>query len=93
MVPHSFNYDADKYEERLEGYPFSRRLRVLYHKPENARKYGLAQFSMETINQVPFLYGTLRIGCALGGLARTRKINSTPISTAFATKKDISKLP
>jgi hypothetical protein len=50
MVPHSFNYDADKYEERLEGYPFSRRLRVLYHKPENARKYGFAQFSIETNN-------------------------------------------
>jgi hypothetical protein len=38
MVPQSFYYAADKYEERLEGYPFSRRLRVLYHKLENARK-------------------------------------------------------
>ncbi len=93
MVPQSFYYAADKYEERLEGYPFSRRLRVLYHKPKNATQMRFAQFSIETNNQVPFLYSTLQIGCALGGLARKRKINSTPILPGFATKKDISKLP
>ena len=48
---------------------------------------GFAQFSIETNNQVPFLYSTLQIGCALGGLARTRKINSTPILPAIATKR------
>jgi hypothetical protein len=42
MVPQSFYYAADKYEERLEGYPFSRRLRVLYHKPKNATQMGFA---------------------------------------------------
>jgi hypothetical protein len=79
MVPHSFNYDADKYEERLEGYPFSRRLRVLYHKPKNARQMGFAQFSIETNNQAPFLDGILQAGYALGGLARTRFFNAHKI--------------
>jgi hypothetical protein len=76
MVPQSFYYAADKYEERLEGYPFSRRLRVLYHKPEIARKYGFAQFSIETNNQVPLLYGILRAGYALGRPAGTRFFNA-----------------
>jgi len=93
MVPQSFYYDADKYEERLEGYPFSRRLRVLYHKPENATQMRFAQFSIETNNQAPFLYGILRAGYALGRSARARKINSTPILPAFETKMDISRLP
>jgi len=66
----------NKYEERLEGYPFSRRLRVLYHKPKNATQMRFAQFSIETNNQAPFLYSTLQIGCALGGLARTRFFNA-----------------
>jgi len=59
MVPPSFYFAADKYEERLEGYPFSRRLRVLYHKPKNATQMGFAQFSIETNNQAPLLPGNL----------------------------------
>ena len=93
MIPQSFYYAADKYEERLEGYPFSRRLRVLYHKPENATQMRFAQFSIETNNQAPFLYGILRAGYALGRSVRAKKINSTQILPAFVTKKDISKLP
>ena len=76
MVPHSFNYDADKYEERLEGYPFSRRLRVLYHKPKNATQMGFAQFSIETNNQAPFLYSILQAGYALRRSVRTRFFNA-----------------
>jgi len=48
LVPQSFYYDADRYEERLESYPFSRRLRVLYHKPEFARNFNFAHISSKT---------------------------------------------